>query len=224
MLLNKMKVQDGRVVTKDANIEMMTEQETKALKERLNKELDIAIKNGNSAEVMRIKRDLEKAVAQAKTKDASKEYLEGYKAGKEDKPNTDNPYPMATVKGLSWMAGWKDGISGKPIQDSDYPDNYVNKKEVIEILERRIDTAKKQGNTEMLKHLLSELEAAKRMKDIDTKDGADEATKALTAKIGDIKKNMDAARKMGYDCEPYKKQLEKLTKDADSIEFNKLMS
>jgi hypothetical protein len=154
-------------VTKDANIEMMTEQETKALKERLNKELDIAIKNGNSAEVMRIKRDLEKAVAQAKTKDDQSE--------------------------IDWYL-------------------------------KAIEKAKKDGDKKEEDRLYRLYELAKKdMNEVGMKT-KDEATKVITAKIGDIKKNMDAARKMGYDCEPYKKQLEKLTKDADSIEFNKLMS
>ena len=46
-----------------------------------------------------------------------------------------------------------------------------------------------------------------------TKDPEDE-NESLKVKIGDIRKNMDAARKMGYDTEPYQKEIDKLeTKD-----------
>jgi len=47
-----------------------------------------------------------------------------------------------------------------------------------------------------------------------TKDSEDE-NESLKVKIGDIRKNMDAARKMGYDTEPYQKEIDKLeTKDS----------
>lgn len=50
-------------------------------------------------------------------------------------------------------------------------------------------------------------------KDSKTKD-KEEENESLKVKIGDIKKNMDAARKMGYDTEPYQKEIDKLeTKD-----------
>ena len=45
-------------------------------------------------------------------------------------------------------------------------------------------------------------------------DSDPEENESLKVKIGDIKKNMDAARKMGYDTEPYQKEIDKLeTKD-----------
>ena len=46
-------------------------------------------------------------------------------------------------------------------------------------------------------------------KDSKTKD-KEEENESLKVKIGDIRKNMDAARKMGYDTEPYKKEIDKL--------------
>jgi len=55
-------------------------------------------------------------------------------------------------------------------------------------------------------------------KDSKTKD-KEEENESLKVKIGDIKKNMDAARKMGYDTEPYQKEIDKLetkTKDDNS--------
>ena len=50
-----------------------------------------------------------------------------------------------------------------------------------------------------------------------TKDPEDE-NESLKVKIGDIRKNMDAARKMGYDTEPYQKEIDKLeTKDDEEL-------
>ena len=46
-------------------------------------------------------------------------------------------------------------------------------------------------------------------KDSKTKD-KEEENESLKVKIGEIKKNMDAARKMGYDTEPYQKEIDKL--------------
>jgi len=51
-----------------------------------------------------------------------------------------------------------------------------------------------------------------------TKDPEDE-NESLKVKIGDIRKNMDAARKMGFDTAPYQKEIDKLetkTKDDNS--------
>lgn len=43
----------------------------------------------------------------------------------------------------------------------------------------------------------------------------EEENESLKVKIGDIRKNMDAARKMGFDTEPYQKEIDKLeTKDS----------
>ena len=48
----------------------------------------------------------------------------------------------------------------------------------------------------------------------------DEETDSLKVKIGDIKKNMDAARKMGFDTAPYQKEIDKLeVKDGESITY-----
>ena len=55
---------------------------------------------------------------------------------------------------------------------------------------------------------------AERINYYQTKVGDSEESESLKVKIGDIKKNMDAARKMGYDTEPYQKEIDKLeTKD-----------
>ncbi len=49
-------------------------------------------------------------------------------------------------------------------------------------------------------------------------DSDSEENESLKVKIGDIKKNMDAARKMGYDTEPYQKEIDKLeTKDDEEL-------
>jgi len=55
---------------------------------------------------------------------------------------------------------------------------------------------------------------AERINYYQTKVGDSEENESLKVKIGEIKKNMDAARKMGYDTEPYQKEIDKLeTKD-----------
>jgi len=41
-------------------------------------------------------------------------------------------------------------------------------------------------------------------------EGNERNNESLKVKIGDIKKNMDAVRKMGYDTEPYQKEIDKL--------------
>lgn len=50
-----------------------------------------------------------------------------------------------------------------------------------------------------------------------TKD-PEEENESLKVKIGDIRKNMDAARKMGYDTEPYQKEIDKL-EAKDSLSY-----
>ena len=49
-------------------------------------------------------------------------------------------------------------------------------------------------------------------------EGNERNNESLKVKIGDIKKNMDAARKMGYDTEPYQKEIDKL-EAKDSLSY-----
>lgn len=36
-------------------------------------------------------------------------YREGYMAALDSLPHTDNPYPISSLQGVSWMGGWETG-------------------------------------------------------------------------------------------------------------------
>jgi hypothetical protein len=90
LLRDLVDIKNGRVITKDViskDDDFMSESERAEFMKNYNREMDIAVKNGNSAEIMRLKRLMEKAVQEgqkiggSKTKDA--DYKNYYDVGKD---------------------------------------------------------------------------------------------------------------------------------------------
>lgn len=148
MLLHDLKdVRNGRVITKDViskDDDFMSESERAEFMKNYNREMDIAVKNGNSAEIMRLKRLMEKAVQEGqkigdfKTKDDWGDILQDKieRAIKENKSEYEINKLKEDLK--QWIKDQRQ-LQGGRIKDS------KSVKDQIAELESQKEQAKKMG-------------------------------------------------------------------------------
>lgn len=197
MLLRDLKdVKNGRVITKDViskDDDFMSESERAEFMKNYNREMDIAVKNGNSAEIMRLKRLMEKAVQEgqkignSKTKDA--DYKNYYDVGKDV------------------------GLSGeKLIQYVEYMRQRWPEKEKspLELSGYCKEWARRFARGDAWK--LSDLSGQRILERMGITD-----SKSVKDQIAELECQKEQAKKMGYGTDAYDAHIEELKKQEDTF-------
>lgn len=165
---SKIKVKDSiksRFNFKKTKDEWMTSAERAEFMEKYNKEMDIAIKNGNSAEIMRLKRLLEKAIQEGKIKDEDNiksKIIAFFKAN--PNPDDEKIHAFAEEQGINpheLETNIYALLSEKLTNDSYDNPEWGEASSEMDQLEKQIREAKNKGYTGEANSLQSKLDKLK---------------------------------------------------------------